>query len=109
MRYATTTHEMSLKPPSELAIVGSALARMVWSAAARNIATMTPGNTRRKASRIVIADGVARHGLAQRVVGSHWRAFARLLPGDGSRAALAGWRRSRAVLHFAARARQERA
>ena len=37
--------------PSALAMLGSALARIVWSAAARNIASMTPGNTRRNASR----------------------------------------------------------
>jgi hypothetical protein len=46
---------MSAKPLSELAIVGKALARIVWSAAARNIATITPGNTRRKACRVVSA------------------------------------------------------
>jgi hypothetical protein len=46
---------MSAKPPSELAIVGRALASIVWSAAARNIATITPGKTRRKACRVVSA------------------------------------------------------
>jgi hypothetical protein len=58
-----TTHDRSLMPPSELAIAGSALARIVWSAAARNIATITPGNTRRNASRDVAAARAAGQGV----------------------------------------------
>ena len=34
-------------------MVGNALARIVWSAAAKNIATMTPGKICRNASRTV--------------------------------------------------------
>src|SRR5947209_1137596 len=40
-------------------MAGSALARMVWSSAARNIATTTPGNTRRNAARSAAASGCA--------------------------------------------------
>src|SRR5579864_1951724 len=50
-KYATTTQEKSANPPSEDTIAGSALARIVWSTAARNMANMTPGNTRRNAAR----------------------------------------------------------
>src|SRR5205823_8869481 len=50
-RYAVTTQERSANPPSEATIAGSALARIVWSTAARNIANITPGKTRRNAAR----------------------------------------------------------
>src|SRR5512140_543817 len=48
-RYAITTQDRSVTPRNVLAMAGSALARIVWSAAARNIATITPGNTTRNA------------------------------------------------------------
>ena len=69
-KYATTTHDTSARPPRELPTAGNALARIVWSAAARNIATMTPGNTRRKACFVLSADtadallAVARTGVS---------------------------------------------
>jgi len=63
-RYETTTQEISAKPLSELPIVGKALASIVWSAAARNIATITPGKTRRNAWRLVSgAPASARSGV----------------------------------------------
>ena len=43
---------------------GKALARIVWSAAARNIATMTPGKTRRNAC-LVVSAVVAASGIAE--------------------------------------------
>ena len=42
--YTVTTHESALSPPSWPAIVGSAVAMIVWSSAPMNIATNSPAN-----------------------------------------------------------------
>jgi hypothetical protein len=46
-RYAVTTHDRLLRPPSSPTIVGSAVDTMVWSSAASSITSSSAGNSRR--------------------------------------------------------------
>jgi hypothetical protein len=40
--YAVKTHEYCVRPPRSVTILGSAVATIVWSSAARNRATIKP-------------------------------------------------------------------
>src|SRR5260221_10378488 len=62
------TQDRSANPPNEATIAGSALARIVWSIAARNIANITPGKTRRNAARN--ASGLSGAGVTPALEGS---------------------------------------
>lgn len=55
--YTVTTHDSSLSPPSWPAIVGSAVAMIVWSSAPMNIATSKPpkASITRRCSRLSVS------------------------------------------------------
>src|SRR4051812_19744515 len=59
--YAVTIHDTSVSRPSSPAIVGSAVARIVWSSTAGSIAATNAANA---AVRAVALDGAAPRGAA---------------------------------------------
>src|SRR5271154_53007 len=66
-RYAVTTQEMCFKPPRSPTIVGSAVATIVWSSAARNITSKRPPNTSRSGTSPPLASD-AMEGVAAALI-----------------------------------------